>query len=238
MKIAMWSGPRNLSTAMMYAFGNRADFAAVDEPFYAAYLTKTGFDHPMRDVILAAQSHDPSQVIDGLVGPNPNGAEHYYQKHMSQHMITGVSRAWIGQVTNLFLIRHPARVTASFSAKFEDPSLTDIGFVQQAELYDQLVSEGQSPVVIDSADIRNDPEGMLRKLCDAIGLAFDPAMLSWPAVPKPFDGAWADHWYGSVHASTGFAGGEGPLPNLQGRSAELAAAALPSYRKLEAVKLT
>lgn len=237
MKIAMWSGPRNLSTAMMYAFGNRADFAVMDEPFYAAYLAQTGLDHPMRDAVLKAQPQHPEQVVETLLGPNSNGAEHLYQKHMSQHMIDTVPRDWIGQVTNVFLIRHPARVVASFAAKYEDPSLADIGFVQQAELYEQLVAEGEFPTVIDSADIRRDPEGMLRKLCAAIGLKFDPAMLSWPAGPKPFDGVWADHWYGSVHRSNGFAGAEGPLPELTGKQAELAQAAMPSYQKLEARKL-
>lgn len=238
MKIAMWSGPRNLSTAMMYAFGNRPDFAVVDEPFYATYLAKTGLNHPMRDEILTSQSRDPDEVVSQLLGPNPAGKPHYYQKHMTQHMLPGISRSWLSEVTNVFLIRHPARVVASFSEKYENPKLEDIGFVQQAELYDRAVSLGQQPVIIDSADIRDDPKRMLEKLCDAIGLPFDPAMLSWPKGGHPSDGVWAAHWYNAVHMSTGFAGPEGPLPNLSGRAAELAGAAEPFYRKLFQKRLT
>ena len=232
MKLAMWSGPRNLSTAMMYAFGNRSDFHVVDEPFYAAYLARTEFDHPMRAEILASQSPDPMRVIDELTGPVPGNRPHAYHKHMSQHMIEGIPRDWIGTVTNVFLIRHPARVVASFAAKYENPTLPEIGFIQQAELYRQLAAEGHAPVVVDSADIRADPDVMLRRLCDAIGLAFDPAMLNWPAGGHSQDGVWAPVWYGAVHRSTGFAGPEGPLPDLGRPAAVLADAAMPAYEAL------
>lgn len=237
MRLAMWSGPRNLSTAMMYSFGARSDFAVVDEPFYAAYLAQTGLAHPMREAILASQSTDPVQVIDQLLGPIPEGKPHFYQKHMSQHMIAGIPRDWVSQLTNVFLIRHPTRVAASFSAKYDNPTLADIGFVQQVELYDQLQAGGANPVVIDSHDIRKDPEIMLRRLCDAIGLAWDPAMLSWPAGGHPSDGVWATHWYAAVHGSTGFAGPEGDLPDLDGPRAALAKAAMPAYQRLRAVAI-
>ncbi|MCR9140572.1 MAG: HAD family hydrolase, partial [Alphaproteobacteria bacterium] len=143
MRIAMWSGPRNLSTAMMYSFGARSDCAVMDEPFYATYLARTGLNHPMRDDILASQPTDPAGVVDQLLGPIPDGKPHVYQKHMTQHMIDGIPRDWILEVTNVFLIRHPARVAASFSAKYDDPTLADIGFVQQAELFDGLTAAGK-----------------------------------------------------------------------------------------------
>lgn len=234
----MWSGPRNLSTAMMYAFGARPDCAVIDEPFYAAYLARTGLNHPMRDAIMASQPNDPKDVITNLLGPVPGGKAHFYQKHMSQHMIPGIPREWVAEVTNVFLIRHPARVAASFSAKYDNPTLADIGFVQQLELYEQLKAEGANPVVIDSADIRREPETMLRKLCAAIGLAWDPAMLSWPKGGHPDDGVWAAHWYGAVHGSTGFAAAEGPLPELSRAQAELADAAMPYFTPLNSVRLT
>ncbi len=237
MRIAMWSGPRNLSTAMMYAFGARKDFAVVDEPFYAAYLAQTGLMHPMRDAILASQPQDPKQVIDGLLGPIPDGKPHYYQKHMTQHIVPGVPRDWVNDLVNVFLIRHPARVVASFAAKYENPSLEDIGFVQQAELYDQLTAGGKSPIVIDSADILRDPEGMLRRLCRALDLPWDAGMLHWPEGGHPSDGIWARHWYGTVHRSTGFAGAEAALPSVTGPLAALVGAALPAYRQLEAGKI-
>lgn len=237
MRIAMWSGPRNLSTAMMYAFGARQDCAVVDEPFYAAYLAKTGLDHPMRDQIIASQPTDPTRVVAQLLGTIPDQKPHYYQKHMSQHMIEGVPRDWVFDVTNVFLLRHPARVAASFSAKYDNPTLTDIGFAQQAELFDQLSQAGVSPVVIESSDIRRDPEGMLKRLCAAIGMPWDPAMLHWPAGGHPDDGVWAAHWYGAVHKSTGFAPAEGNLPKLTDRQQRLTDAAMPFYEKLGAVKL-
>ncbi len=237
MRIAMWSGPRNLSTAMMYSFGARSDMAVVDEPFYAAYLSQTGIDHPMGDDILSSQSTDPDQVISDLLGPVPDGKPHFYQKHMSQHMISGISRDWIEEMTNIFLIRHPARVAASFAAKFENPSLSDIGFVQQTELFDQLKSAGHAPLVIDSHDIRQAPETMLKSLCSALDLPWDPAMLSWPAGGHRDDGIWASHWYGAVHRSTQFSAAEGPLPNLTDEQAELAQGAMPSYEKLSEFKL-
>lgn len=237
MRIAMWSGPRNLSTAMMYAFGARRDFAVVDEPFYAAYLQRTGLNHPMRDAIIASQSTDPADVAAMLTGPIPDGRPHFYQKHMTQHMIADIPRDWMAGMRHVFLIRHPARVVASFGAKYDNPTLADIGFSQQTELYQSLIAQQQNPVVIDSADIRRDPAVMLTRLCAALDLPFDPAMLSWPAGGHPSDGVWAPVWYASVHGSTGFAAAEGPPPDLGGPAGELVEQALPHYRALEKRKL-
>jgi hypothetical protein len=238
LRIAMWSGPRNLSTAMMYAFGARPDCAVVDEPFYAAYLAATGLAHPMRAEILAAQPTDPATVAAACLGPVPGGRPVFYQKHMTHHMLPQTPRGWMAAVRNVFLIRHPARVVASYAAKREDPVLDDLGFRQQADLFDSVArATGTLPLVIDAADIRAAPEAMLRRLCTALDLAFDPAMLHWPAGGHPADGVWAPHWYGAVHRSTGFAGPEGPLPALDGAYARLAAAAMPQYERLAAVKL-
>lgn len=236
MHIAMWSGPRNLSTAMMYAFGARDDCTVVDEPFYATYLDQTGFDHPMRAEILAHQSRDPKQVITQITGPQ--SLPHFYQKHMTQHMVPGVSRDWMAGVKNVFLIRHPARVVASFAAKFEALTLADIGFLQQAELFEYVQSIGQSPIVIDSADIRRAPARALQRLCAALDLDWQEEMLSWPEGGHPEDGVWAAHWYGAVHKSNGFAAGkEAALPTLAGGYADLANAALPHYKALVGIKL-
>jgi hypothetical protein len=234
MKIAMWSGPRNLSSAMMYAFAARGDCAVVDEPFYAAYLAATGIDHPMRDAVIASQSTDAAQVAAACIGPIPQGQSLFYQKHMTLHMIPAFDRSFLRGLTNVFLIRHPARVVASYAKKRENPSLMDIGFVQQAELFDQVADmAGQAPPVIDSASIRENPALALSGLCARLGISFDDRMLHWPAGPKPFDGVWAPHWYGAVHQSTGFDAAEGPLPILSGAAAELVDAALPYYQRLE-----
>ncbi len=211
----MWSGPRNISTAMMYAFGARNDCAIWDEPFYAAYLTATGLNHPMRREIIAAGEADAAKVINACLGPAPDNAPVFYQKHMTQHMIPALDRSWINACTNVFLIRDPARVIASYAAKRENPTLDDIGFRQQGELFDQVCQHmGAAPPVLDSHTIRANPEAALRKLCDAIGLPFQTAMLHWPKGGHKNDGIWANHWYGAVRGSTGFADVEGPLPDI------------------------
>ncbi|NBO20452.1 MAG: HAD family hydrolase [Rhodobacteraceae bacterium] len=234
----MWSGPRNLSTAMMYAFAARGDTAVWDEPFYAAYLAATGMDHPMADAVIAAGLCDPAQVAAACSGPIPDGRAIFYQKHMTLHMIAGFDRGFMRDLTNVFLIRHPARVVASYAKKRESPTLADIGFVQQAELFDQVAqSLGHAPLVIDSADVRANPGAALAKLCGALGIPYLPAMLGWPAGPKPYDGVWAPHWYNAVHASTGFDLPEGALPDLPPAFAALAEAALPYYDRLAAHKL-
>ena len=176
MRIAMWSGPRNLSTAMMYSFGARSDFTVMDEPFYAAYLAATGADHPMADEIQNEHEQDPNKVSEAC---RASGSPHLYMKHMPHHMLDGFPLRWAEGCVNVHLIRHPARVIASYAAKREAPTLDDIGFRQQADVYAKL-----GGVVIDGTDIRADPAGMLRRLCDAINLPFDPAMLAWPMTPN------------------------------------------------------
>lgn len=237
MRIAMWSGPRNLSTALMYAFGARQDMAVIDEPFYGAYLAATGLAHPMRDQVVASQPTDARVVVNGLTDTIPAQKPHFYQKHMCQHMIASFPREWMAEVVNVFLLRHPARVIASFGAKYSGVTLADIGISQQTELFEHVQALGQVPVVIDSADIRGNPAGMLRALCYAVGLDWDEAMLSWPAGGNPADGIWAAHWYGAVHQSTGFGGPEGDLPRLSGGAAALLEAAWPHYERLAALKL-
>ncbi len=232
MRIAMWSGPRNLSTAMMYSFGARRDMTVMDEPFYAPYLAASGVDHPMRDDILRAHETDPVAVA-AICASEPRTTPHRYMKHMPHHMLPGFPMGWARDCVNIHLIRHPARVIASYAAKREAPTLDDIGFVQQARLFDAL-----GGLVVDSTDIRADPEAMLRRVCDRIGLPFDPAMLRWAAGARTEDGIWASHWYGAVHASTGFAGAEGDLPELSGDDADLAAQAMPFYERLWQQRLT
>jgi hypothetical protein len=224
MKIAIWSGPRNLSTAMMYAFAARGDCAVWDEPFYAPYLAATGADHPMAAEILAVHETDPARVAAACAGPVPDGRPHWYMKHMPHHMIAGFPLDWAEGCVNVHLIRHPARVIASYAEKRGEMTLEDIGFSQQVALWQALPGP-----VIDSADIRADSARALGMLCAEIGLGFSDRMLHWPAGPKPYDGAWAAHWYNAVHRSTGFAGAEGPLPEVPEERRALLEAALPMY---------
>ena len=218
---------------MMYSFAARGDFAVWDEPFYAAYLKRSGIDHPMRDEVIAAHESDPKEVARLCSGSIPGEKPHFYMKHMPFHMLDGFPLEWAKECVNVHLIRHPARVIASYAVKREEPTLDDIGFRQQVELYDRFPGP-----VIDSFDIRQNPEAMLRKLCDLIDLPWDAGMLHWEAGPKPFDGVWAAHWYGAVHRSTGFAAAEDDLPVLEPHFKPLENAAMPFYEMMEARKIT
>jgi hypothetical protein len=204
-RIAMWSGPRNISTAMMRSFEARGDTAVTDEPFYAAYLHRTGIDHPLRDAVIASQSIDCGAVAAALVGPVPDGKPIWYQKHMTLHLLEEFQRDWVSQVLNAFLIRDPSAVLASYAAKRTYVTLADLGFVQQRRLFEREAERlGAPPPVVDAADILANPAPTLERLCRALGIEYTPSMLGWPPGPRPTDGVWAPAWYHSVERSTGF----------------------------------
>ena len=216
LRIAMWSGPRNISTAMMRAWGNRADTVVVDEPLYAFYLARTGKKHPGAEEVIAQGETDWRKVVSRLTSdevPAAKGASHrgpahirvFYQKQMTHHLLPEIERNWLLGLTQCFLIRDPAEVITSYIKKNEDPTLKDLGFVQQAEIFDWVREHSEAiPPVIDARDVLQNPERMLRALCVAVGIAFDPAMLSWPPGLRETDGVWAKHWYGEVARSTSF----------------------------------
>ena len=232
-RIAMWSGPRNLSTALMRSFGSRDDCAVADEPFYAAYLKISGAPHPMREEILAGHEGDWRAVARFVAGDAPGGTAVFYQKHMTHHMLPEIGREWMRFCRHAFLIRHPARVLASYAAKRETVALPDIGFLQQAELFEEAAAlAGHRPPVIDADALLETPRRVLSALCEALRIPFDEAMLSWAAGPRPTDGVWAPHWYEAVNRSTGFSPAS-PRPAIANR--ELLAieeAALPVYERL------
>ncbi len=236
--IAMWSGPRNISTAMMRSFENRGDTFVWDEPFYAAYLKTTELAHPLREEVVAAGETNWQKVIKAVTGSTPEAKPVFYQKHMTHHMIPGVDRRWLSLVTNCFLIRRPENVLASYSAKREEVTLADIGFVQQVELFRQVSDElGAPPPVIDAVDILMSPKTSLERLCNALGLDFNEKMLHWPAGPRASDGVWAKHWYGTVEKSTGFALPNPDIKDLPSDLAAIADAARPFYEELSAYRL-
>lgn len=204
-RIAMWSGPRNISTATMRAFENRDDTEVSDEPFYAAFLAATGADHPMRDEVIASQPTDWRDVAAAMAGPAPGRSPIWYQKHMCHHMLPEFGLHWLGACTNAFLIRPPEQVLASYAAKRADATLEDIGVVRQNEIFDRVAdAQGSAPVVIEGAAILADPEGALTRLCGALGIKFSEKMLRWPAGRRDSDGVWAPAWYDAVERSTGF----------------------------------
>jgi hypothetical protein len=204
-RIAMWSGPRNISTAMMRAWGNRPDTFVIDEPFYAYYLRATGKQHPGADEIIASSNTDWENVVAQLTGPIPKARRIFFQKQMAHHLLPEVDREWLGAVTNCFLIRDPREVIASYVKKREEPALHDLGFVQQAEIFNFVRTRTSSiPPVIDAKDVLDNPERMLRLLCEAVGVEFGKSMLSWPPGLRETDGIWARHWYGEVAKTTSF----------------------------------
>jgi hypothetical protein len=201
----MWSGPRNLSTAMMRAFENRPDTAVSDEPFYGFYLARTGLDHPSRDAVVASQPTDWRAVSASLTGPAPEGCAIWYQKHMAHHLLPGVGRSWIDRMANAFLIREPRAVLASYARVRAVATLDDLGLPQQCEIFRRVSDRlGEAPPVLDARDLLRNPRAALTALCGALGIPFSEAMLSWPPGRCDTDGVWAEHWYASVEESTGF----------------------------------
>jgi hypothetical protein len=238
LRIAMWSGPRNISTAMMRAWDNRGDTAVIDEPFYAHYLVETGVNHPGRDEVVAAQENDAAKVAVTLTGPIPDGKPIWYQKHMTQHMLPDMPLDWLDQVTNCFLIREPGRVAASFTVQRPDAAAWELGFEQQARVFDHVCDRlGHAPPVIDAADVLKDPRGTLGALCEKLGIPFSERMLSWPAGPRAADGVWAPHWYAAVERSTGFALYRPCNDKLTAFQQRLADACRLHYERLAAYRL-
>ena len=237
-RIAMWSGPRNLSTAMMRSFGSRPDTFVSDEPFYGAFLKTTGLDHPMREETIAAMDCDWASVMAELRGEPPEDRPIWYQKHMWHHMAGPIGYGDFTGFTHAFLIREPERMIASYLRKREAAAFENFGMDRQAEFFEREADRlGSAPPVIDANDVLANPEGVLSKLCEALGIAWDPAMLGWAPGPRDTDGPWAPHWYGAVEKSTGFGPPETDAVELPMDARELAERCRPYYERLAAHRL-
>ncbi len=252
-RLAMWSGPRNISTALMRSWENRGDCVVVDEPLYAHYLSVTGLDHPAREQVIAVGDTDWRRVASWLthgppasgdVTPGPTarpGAGSsdtvFYQKHMTHHLLPHITSDWIHRLRNVLLIRDPREVVASYVKSRATVTADDIGLPQQTRLYDEPSAAVGPPPVIDAADFLRDPERHLRALCDLIGVPFTDRMLSWPPGRRDSDGVWAPYWYDTVWASTGFQPWRPRNPRLSGEPAATAEACLPHYERLHAARL-
>ncbi len=232
-RIAMWSGPRNISTAMMRSFENRPDTDVWDEPMYGHYLSRTGIPHPGATEVIADQGTDWKDIAKRCQANSPKEQAVFYQKHMTMHLLPGMGRDWLTGLNNCFLIRHPEQVVASYGAVRPDLNLEDIGFVQQAELFDYVVGVTQKiPIVIDSRDFLLQPKAILMLFCDTLDIPFFPEMLDWPTGIRDSDGVWGKYWYASVWKSTGFAAYQEKTLNLSTEFQTIADAALPYYEKL------
>ncbi|WJY18241.1 HAD family hydrolase [Alteriqipengyuania flavescens] len=232
-RIAMWSGPRNISTAMMRSFGARSDCAVSDEPFYGAYLKHSGAQHPMAAETIADMDCDWQSVLRAQSGKAPGGAPVWYQKHMPHHMVGPVSIDDMPGHRNAFLIRAPERVVASYRKKNELRSVEELGFAQVRDYFEREADRlGSAPPVVDSDAILAAPAAVLSKLCEALGIAWDPEMLGWAQGPHAEDGVWGAHWYDAVNASTGFGPPPGDMPDLDGEYARAAEACRADYEAL------
>lgn len=224
---------------MLRSWGARPDCAVSDEPLYAHYLRATGADHPGRDEVLTAQESDWRRVVSDLTGPVPGARPIWYQKHMAHHLTPEMDRAWVLSLKNAMLIRDPAEMITSFIKVIPDPTPEDLGLPQQAELSDWIEQQtGHRPTAIDARDVLENPDGMLRALCNALGVPWDPAMLSWAPGPRETDGVWAKHWYDSVYRSTGFAPYRPKHEPVPDRLKEVHARCREIYDRLHARRLT
>lgn len=236
-RIAMWSGPRNISTALMRAFENRTDCAVVDEPLYAYYLAETGLEHPGRDLVLESQPRQAEAALEALFAPLPEGITLQYQKHMSHHILGDTPIDWLDRVVNCFLLRDPRAMVASYVLTRKTITPDQMGLRQLADIFDRALAEGRDPVVVDSDDLLQNPEGMLRALCDRLGIPFSDKMLSWPPGRRDTDGAWAPWWYKRVEASTGFEPRAAFSGSLSEEYEAIAAALMPYHQHLAAHKI-
>lgn len=231
-RVAMWSGPRNISTAMLRAWEHRKDTVVVDEPLYAEYLLRTGIDHPGRDEVIAAQPTSLPEVVAGLLAPLPRGRTVLYAKHMAHHLDLDAEADWTDDFRNVLLIRDPAEVVASYVRSREACEPEDIGLLQEQWLLDRWDALGHDVPVVDAADFLRAPEAHLRWLCDWLGIPFTDRMLSWPAGPRESDGVWAPYWYDAVLASTGFEPYRPREISLSDHDAAVAEACRPAYERL------
>ena len=239
LRIAMWSGPRNISTAMLRAWGNRPDTLVCDEPFYAYYLQATGAPHPLAEQIIAVGPTDWREVVERMTAGPLAGKSIHYQKQMTHHLLPEVDRAWLVRVVNCFLIRHPAEVIESYLKKNYTPTAEDLGFPQQLEIFATVRRlTGGTPIVIDATDVLQNPTQTLGLLCDALGAPRDERMLSWPPGYRDTDGVWAPHWYGEVIQSTGFAPYRPHARQVPVALRDVFDECLSSYEQLYAVRLT
>jgi len=238
LRIAMWSGPRNISTAMMRAFENRGDCAVVDEPLYAHYLATTGLDHPGRDEVIATGETDWHRVVETLVGRVPDGKPVFYQKHMTHHLLPDMDHAWFDAVTHVFLIRDPREVLLSYLKSRPHATAADIGLPQEAALYDEIAARsGAAAPVIDADEFLKKPEDHLRALCTLLQIPFTARMLCWPPGPRASDGIWAPYWYDAVLKSTGFEPWRARDLHVPEAHRELIDSCMPAYEYLHSRRM-
>lgn len=238
-RIAMWSGPRSISTAMLRSWGNRPDVFVTDEPLYAPYLLhRPEVDHPGREEVIEQHQSDWRRVVEWLTGPVPGGRRIWYQKHMAHHLLPEIDRGWFDELTHCFLIRDPREMLTSLIKKYPDATLEQTGLRQQVEIFDAVrKATGQAPPVLDAKDVLEDPARLLGLLCERLNIAFSDAMLTWPAGRRETDGVWGKHWYDAVERSTGFQPYKAKNEDVPAEYADMLDGCLEQYHKLHESRL-
>jgi hypothetical protein len=236
LRLSVWSGPRNVSTALMYSFRERPDTVVIDEPLYGHYLKVTGADHPGENEVMAAMDCDGERVVrEVILGPCERPV--LFMKNMAHHLVE-LDRSFLAGITNVLLIRDPKEMLPSLAEQLPDPTLRDTGLAKQAEILDLILERGEEPVVLDAKHLLLDPPGVLGIACEKLGIPFYEAMLSWPPGPKPEDGVWARYWYGSVHASTSFSPYKPKTGRFPERLEPLLLECRPFYERLRRFAIT
>ena len=230
LKLSVWSGPRNVSTALMYSFRQRPDTLVVDEPLYGHYLKVTHADHPGDEEVLQVMEQDGDRVVRGVILGPCERPVHFF-KNMAHHL-TGMDRGFLNGITNVLLTRDPAEMLPSLARQLPDPTMRDTGLLQQVEILDHVLGHGGDPVVLDAKQLLLDPPGVLRRVCGMLGIPFYGEMLRWPTGPKPEDGVWAKHWYANVHASTEFSSYKPKADALPESLRPLLEECIPLYERL------
>ena len=237
-RIAMWSGPRNISTAMMRAWESRADTFVIDEPFYAYYLSETNLDHPGKEKVISEGELDVEKISNGLINDESGSCSVYYQKHITHHLLDSIDRSWMKSVKNCFLIRDPKDMILSYSKVHSDLNMHLLGIEEQYEIFEYVRDlTGEIPPVIDSKDVLTNPSDLLRKFCNKIGVIFSEEMLSWPRGARETDGNWGKYWYKNVVNSTGFNNYKPKAEKIPEKYGKLYTECCLFYKKLHSLRI-
>ena len=235
-RICLWSGPRNISTALMYSFAQREDTKVYDEPLYAHYLDKTLAKeyHPGSHDILNTMERDGGKVVDMMMGKHAKPVVFF--KNMTHHLLN-LEQRFMSDVTNIILTRDPVEMLPSFAKVIENPTIDDVGYALHVELVNKLHKKNIKPIVLDSKTVLLNPKKLLTRLCRLIDIPFDSSMLRWPPGPRPEDGVWARYWYGNIHKSTGFIAYQPKKEPFPEKLKPLLHSCLPHYNKLKEMVL-
>lgn len=230
-RICLWSGPRNISTTLMYSFAQRSDTMVYDEPLYAYYLNNTNAReyHPGSEDVLVSMENDGNKVIEMIMGEHKKPVVFF--KNMTHHLLN-LNRSFMKDVINIILTRDPVEMLPSFAKVIDNPTITDVGYALHIELVDYFHKMNINPLVLDSKKILLNPKKVLSRLCNIVDIPFDENMLAWKSGARPEDGVWAKYWYGNIHKSVGFMEYKAKTEPFPDKLKPLLESCMPFYEQL------